>query len=444
MSPSPGVGALSPTRWRQEVRPGDAQVQVPVGVRVRVRVRVGGAGGVMGRGPLSGGPRALATRTGGLPAPQPEEGPTSAPAAPPPAAPAAGAGGRAAEPRPASPRGRSGLRRRPPQKGLPAAWLPGPALETPPGPAGPARGGVAGARGPAMTARGSERGLLGCWSSAGPRCPRRPPRGGAGSGPGPVRADLPAGARRADGTEPGALVTWRGAQHRARPGGRAPGAVPPGVARAGATCAPRCRAPVRTPGRPWRPDAPRVDRDGNFVARESQLDGQLPDSGAGLSPAPRAPPPYGSPLRPRQAAAGRRGDPRDPVPAARTPAPPGPRRPGPRPPPRPAPAPGPRDVPGRAALLSRPPCGSSPHRTGRAGAAGRGGRTGRRPGPERAACREAQFFTPPARLRGTPADYTSQGAARGRARTTIPRRPRAGKRRSAPETRVSGHRRRPR
>ena len=58
----------------------------------------------------------------------------------------------------------------------------------------------------------------------------------------------------------------------------------------------------------------------------------------------------------------------------------------------PPPAPGPcrAAYQGGAALLSRPPCGSSPHQTGRTATAGRGGRTGRgRRAGRSAACREA-------------------------------------------------------
>lgn len=61
---------------------------------------------------------------------------------------------------------------------------------------------------------------------------------------------------------------------------------------------------------------------------------------------------------------------------------------GPRAPP-PAPGPCRAAYQGGAALLSRPPCGSSLHQTGRTAAAGRAGRTGRgRRAGRSAACRE--------------------------------------------------------
>ena len=102
---------------------------------------------------------------------------------------------------------------------------------------------------------------------------------------------------------------------------------------------------------------------------------------------------------------------------------------GPRAPP-PAPGPCRAAYRSRAALLSRPPCGSSPHRTGRTGAAGRGGRTG--PGRGGRAARGMPGSVVPRavclllpRAWPEPADYGSRGAARERPRTSLPRRPRA-------------------
>lgn len=99
---------------------------------------------------------------------------------------------------------------------------------------------------------------------------------------------------------------------------------------------------------------------------------------------------------------------------------------------RPRPRPVPRGVPRRVAILNRPPCGSSPHRTGRGGPGPRGG-AGRPDGPAagpgargmpgsavlRAAgpsWRRARGLYFPGGCARAPADYTSQRAVREKPR----------------------------